>query len=88
MQEAIAWPLSQPELFERAGVRPPRGILLYGPPGNGKTLIVKALASQSNLNFISVKGPELLSKYVAESERSVRELFAPGAAGGALYRVP
>jgi transitional endoplasmic reticulum ATPase len=76
LQEAIAWPLSEPALFERAGVRPPRGILLYGPPGNGKTLIVRALASQSNLNFISVKGPELLSKYVGESERSVRELFA------------
>jgi transitional endoplasmic reticulum ATPase len=75
LQEAIAWPLSQPAVFERAGVRPPRGILLYGPPGNGKTLIVKALASQSNINFISVKGPELLSKYVGESERSVRELF-------------
>ena len=67
LQEAIAWPLSEPALFERAGVRPPRGILLYGPPGNGKTLIVRALASQSNLNFISVKGPELLSKYVQES---------------------
>jgi transitional endoplasmic reticulum ATPase len=76
LQEAITWPLAQPGLFERAGVRPPRGILLYGPPGNGKTLMVKALASQSNLNFISVKGPELLSKYVGESERSVRELFA------------
>src|SRR6185437_1125901 len=50
LQEAIAWPLSQPAVFERAGVRPPRGILLYGPPGNGKTLIVKALASQSNIN--------------------------------------
>lgn len=76
LQETIAWPLAQPGLFERAGVRPPRGILLYGPPGNGKTLIVKALASQGNLNFISIKGPELLSKYVGESERAVRELFA------------
>jgi transitional endoplasmic reticulum ATPase len=57
-------------------MRPPRGILLYGPPGNGKTLLVKALASQSNLNFISVKGPELLSKYIGESEQGVRELFA------------
>jgi transitional endoplasmic reticulum ATPase len=76
LREAIAWPLSQPQLFEQMGLRPPRGILLYGPPGNGKTLVVKALASQSNLNFISVKGPELLSKYVGESERGVRELFA------------
>jgi transitional endoplasmic reticulum ATPase len=75
LREAIAWPLSQPALFERAGLKPPRGILLYGPPGNGKTLMVKALASQGNLNFISIKGPELLSKYVGESERAVRELF-------------
>jgi transitional endoplasmic reticulum ATPase len=76
LKEAIAWPLSQPLLFEQIGLQPPRGILLYGPPGNGKTLLVKALASQSNLNFISVKGPELLSKYVGESEQGVRELFA------------
>ena len=76
LQEAIAWPLSQPLLFEKIGLQPPRGILLYGPPGNGKTLLVKALASQSNLNFISIKGPELLSKYVGESEQGVRELFA------------
>lgn len=76
LQEAIAWPLSQPQLFDSIGLVPPRGILLYGPPGNGKTLIVKALASQGNLNFISVKGPELLSKYVGESEQGIRELFA------------
>ena len=76
LREAIAWPLSQPLLFEKIGMQPPRGILLYGPPGNGKTLLVKALASQSNLNFISVKGPELLSKYIGESEQGVRELFA------------
>jgi SpoVK/Ycf46/Vps4 family AAA+-type ATPase len=76
LQECIAWPMSQPQLFQHVGLRPPHGILLYGPPGNGKTLVVKALASQSNLNFISIKGPELLSKYVGESERGVRELFA------------
>ena len=76
LREAIAWPLSQPALFERIGLAPPRGILLYGPPGNGKTLLVKALASQSAINFISIKGPELLSKYVGESEQGVRELFA------------
>jgi transitional endoplasmic reticulum ATPase len=76
LREAIAWPLSQPALFERIGLQPPRGILLYGPPGNGKTLLVKALASQSAINFISIKGPELLSKYVGESEQGVRELFA------------
>ncbi|BBU63952.1 CDC48 family AAA ATPase [Methylosinus sporium] len=74
--EAINWPLSQPDLFEKIGLQAPRGILLYGPPGNGKTLVVKALATQGNLNFISVKGPELLSKYVGESERAVRDLFA------------
>ena len=76
LKETIAWPLSQPHLFEQIGLQPPRGILLYGPPGNGKTLLVKALASQSNLNFISIKGPELLSKYVGESEQGVRDLFA------------
>ena len=76
LREAIAWPMSQPHLFQQLQLRPPHGILLWGPPGNGKTLVVKALASQSNLNFISVKGPELLSKYVGESERGVRELFA------------
>jgi transitional endoplasmic reticulum ATPase len=76
LREAIAWPLSQPALFERIGLQPPHGILLYGPPGNGKTLLVKALASQSAINFISIKGPELLSKYVGESEQGVRELFA------------
>ncbi len=76
LREAIAWPLSQPALFEKIGLAPPRGILLYGPPGNGKTLLVKALASQSNINFISIKGPELLSKYIGESEQGVRELFA------------
>ncbi len=76
LKEAIAWPLSQPRLFEELALQPPRGILLYGPPGNGKTLIAKALASQSNLNFISVKGPELLSKYIGESEQGVRELFS------------
>ncbi|ARN82426.1 CDC48 family AAA ATPase [Methylocystis bryophila] len=76
LKEAIVWPLSQPRIFEEIGLQPPRGILLYGPPGNGKTLIAKALASQSNLNFISIKGPELLSKYIGESEQGVRELFA------------
>ncbi|OIQ68701.1 ATP-dependent zinc metalloprotease FtsH [mine drainage metagenome] len=76
LREAIAWPLSPPLLLVKIGMQPPRGILLYGPPGNGKTLLVKALASQSNLNFISVKGPELLSKYIGESEQGVRELFA------------
>ena len=63
-------------VVRKIGLQPPRGILLYGPPGNGKTLLVKALASQSAINFISIKGPEMLSKYVGESEQGVRELFA------------
>lgn len=62
-------------MFERLGVQPPTGILLYGPPGCSKTLVARALASQSKLNFLSVKGPELFSKWVGESERAVRELF-------------
>lgn len=76
LEEAIAWPLKEPALFARLHLEPPRGILLYGPPGNGKTLVARALASQGHMNFISVKGPQLLSKYVGESERAVRELFA------------
>ncbi|OPY49808.1 MAG: VCP-like ATPase [Methanosaeta sp. PtaU1.Bin060] len=73
--ESVEWPLKFPEAFEAAGVRPPRGILLYGLPGTGKTLLARALATQSDVNFISVKGPELLSKWVGESERAVREIF-------------
>ena len=73
--EAVEWPLKYPEAFASVGVRPPRGILLYGLPGTGKTLLVRALATESNVNFISVKGPELLSKWVGESERAVREIF-------------
>ena len=73
--EAVEWPLKYPEAFAALGIRPPRGILLYGLPGTGKTLLVRALATESNVNFISVKGPELLSKWVGESERAVREIF-------------
>jgi transitional endoplasmic reticulum ATPase len=73
--ESVEWPLHHAELFTRAGVRPPKGILLSGPPGCGKTLLAKAVASQTQVNFISVKGPSLLSKYVGESERGVREVF-------------
>jgi transitional endoplasmic reticulum ATPase len=73
--ESVEWPLKYPEAFSSVGVRPPRGILLHGLPGTGKTLLVRALATESNLNFISVKGPELLSKWVGESERAVREIF-------------
>jgi transitional endoplasmic reticulum ATPase len=75
LQEAIEWPLKRADLFEQADVRPPKGILLHGPPGTGKTLIAKAVATTSESNFISVKGPELLSKWVGESEKGVREIF-------------
>ena len=73
--EAVEWPLKHPEAFKRLGVRPPRGILLYGAPGTGKTLLAKAVANESEANFILVKGPELLSKWVGESEKAVREVF-------------
>ena len=73
--EAVEWPLQNPDLFTKAGIRPPKGILLSGPPGCGKTLLAKAVASETKVNFISVKGPELLSKYVGESEKGVREVF-------------
>src|SRR5205807_2180443 len=73
--EAVSWPLNHPELFAEAGVRAPRGVLLSGPPGCGKTLLAKAAANESGLNFIAVKGPELLSRFVGESERAVREVF-------------
>lgn len=73
--EAVEWPLTYSHLFESAGIRPPKGILLSGPPGCGKTLLAKAIANESGINFISVKGPALLSKYVGESERAVREVF-------------
>jgi transitional endoplasmic reticulum ATPase len=73
--EAVEWPLKHRALFDRVCVAPPKGILLSGPPGCGKTLLVKAVANETEVNFISVKGPELLSKYVGESERAVREVF-------------
>jgi transitional endoplasmic reticulum ATPase len=75
LMEAVQWPLKYPHLFERAGIRSPKGILLSGPPGCGKTLLAKAIANESEVNFISTKGPALLSKYVGESEQAVREVF-------------
>jgi transitional endoplasmic reticulum ATPase len=73
--EAIEWPLKHADLFTEADVQPPKGILLYGPPGTGKTMIAKAVATTSEANFISIKGPELISKWVGESEKGVREVF-------------
>ncbi len=73
--EAVEWPLKQPAVFTRMGIKPPKGILLYGPPGTGKTLLAKAVATESKANFILVKGPELLSKWVGESEKAVRKIF-------------
>ena len=75
LKEAIEWPLKYGEIFEYSGVKPPKGIMIYGPPGTGKTLIAKAVATESEVNFISVKGPELISKWVGESERGIREVF-------------
>jgi transitional endoplasmic reticulum ATPase len=75
LTESVLWPLSYPDTFARLGVQPPRGVLLYGPPGCGKTYLVKAIAGTGKANVLSVKGAELLSKWVGESERAVRELF-------------
>jgi len=74
--EAVVWPLTYPDTFDRLGITPPHGVLLYGPPGCGKTFLVRALAGTGQVNVLSVKGAELLSKWVGESERGVRELFA------------
>jgi transitional endoplasmic reticulum ATPase len=75
LREAIEWPLKYPQVFEQAGTHPPKGILLYGKPGTGKTLLAKAVATESGVNFISIKGPQLVNRYVGESERGVRETF-------------
>src|SRR5664280_3575204 len=73
--EAVEWPLQYADLFTKASIRPPKGILLVGPPGCGKTLLAKAIATESQVNFISVKGPALISKYVGDSEKGVRDMF-------------
>jgi len=75
LREMVEIPLERPEAFRRLGIRPARGILLYGPPGTGKTLIAKAVANESEANFISIKGPEIMSKWVGESEKAIRKLF-------------
>ena len=75
IREAVEWPLKYPDLFKQAKINTPKGILLYGPPGTGKTLMAKAVANETKVNFISVKGPALISKYVGESERGIRDMF-------------
>ncbi len=75
LQESVEWPLKYGKVFQHAGAEPPKGVLLFGPPGTGKTLLAKAVATEAEANFISVRGPEFLSKWVGESERAVRETF-------------
>jgi transitional endoplasmic reticulum ATPase len=75
IKESVEWPLNNPDRFARMGIEPPKGVLLYGPPGTGKTLMAKAVANETNANFISVRGPQLLSKWVGESEKAIRQTF-------------
>jgi len=75
LKEMVEWPLKHPEMFSRMGIEPPKGILLFGPPGCGKTLLAKAVATESEANFIAVRGPEVLSKWVGESEKAIRKVF-------------
>ncbi|MFB0563703.1 MAG: CDC48 family AAA ATPase [Candidatus Lokiarchaeia archaeon] len=87
LKEAVEWPLKYPEEFKKVGIRPPRGVMLHGPPGCGKTLLAKAVATESEANFISIKGPEVYSKWVGESEKAIREVFrkARSAAPSIVY---
>ena len=78
LMESVEWPLKKPEVFTKMGIKPPRGVLLYGPPGCGKTLLARAVATESEANFISIKGPEIFSKWVGESEKAIREVFRKG----------
>jgi len=75
LRESVEWPLKNAQIFERMGIKPPKGILLFGPPGCGKTLLARAVATESEANFISIKGPEVFSKWVGESEKAIREVF-------------
>lgn len=78
LMESVEWPLKKPDVFKKMGIKPPRGILLFGPPGCGKTLLARAVATESEANFISIKGPEIFSKWVGESEKAIREVFRKG----------
>lgn len=78
LMESVEWPIKKPEVFTKMGIKPPRGVLLYGPPGCGKTLLARAVATESEANFISIKGPEIFSKWVGESEKAIREIFRKG----------
>jgi len=78
LREAVEWPIKRPEIFTDMGITPAKGILLYGPPGCGKTLLARAVATESEANFISIKGPEIFSKWVGESEKAIREIFRKG----------
>jgi transitional endoplasmic reticulum ATPase len=75
LREAVEWPLKTPEIFTRLGIKPPKGVLLFGAPGSGKTLLARAVATESAANFITIKGPEIFSKWVGESEKAIREVF-------------
>ncbi len=75
LKEAVEWPLKNPEVFKRMGIQPPKGIMLIGPPGCGKTMLARAVATESEANFISIKSPEVFSKWVGESEKAIREIF-------------
>jgi len=78
LMESVEWPIKRTEVFQKMGIKPPRGVLLYGPPGCGKTLLARAVATESEANFISIKGPEIFSKWVGESEKAIREVFRKG----------
>ena len=75
LRESVEWPIKKPEIFTDMGITPPKGVLLYGPPGCGKTLLARVVATESEANFISIKGPEIFSKWVGESEKAIREIF-------------